>query len=185
LIGSVEVSLLIDIPGVPDEHKVREALLGRRIAGGPIHNRQIFVRTVTADSSCFVEISRGYAMIPVTPPKSCAIATGAINKLQAFAAELHPAEREPGTGWFVPVAVGHRLLEDPDKTPKRANARDPNIPHVFAEPVVGIAELVSVRSKRLKETSANAFPDLFWRWKADGDWVVGHSNYHPNHHAAT
>ena len=64
------------------------------------------------------------------------------------------------------------------------NTRDPDIPHVFAEPVVGIAELVSVRSTRLKETSAKALPDLFWRWKAEAEWIVGHPNYHPNQHTA-
>jgi len=185
LVGSVTVSLLLDIPGVSDDQRVREALFGRRIAGGPIHNREINVKRATDDGSCFNNISRGYAMLPATPPKSHAIATGAISELQAFAAELYPAEREPGTGWFVPVAVGHRLLEEPDVDRKRANTRDPNIPHVFAEPVVGIAELVSVRSRRLKETSDKALPDLFWRWKAEGDWIVGHRNYDPNHRAAT
>ncbi|MGE0290396.1 MAG: type I-F CRISPR-associated protein Csy2 [Bradyrhizobium sp.] len=182
LLGLVTVSLLLDIPGVSDDQRVREALVGRRIAGGPIHNRDISVKRATADDTCFNDISRGYAMLPAKP--SHAIATGAISELQAFAAELYPAENERGTGWFVPVAVGHRLLEDPASAPRRANTRDPNIPHVFAEPVVGIAELVSVRSRRLKETNEKALPALFWRWKAEGDWVVGHQNYHPNHHAA-
>jgi len=184
LTGSVTVSLLLDIPGVSDEQRVREALVGRRIAGGPIHNHKIIVKRATADGSCFNDISRGYAMIPATPHKSHAIATGAISELQAFAAQLYPAEREPGTGWFVPVAVGHRLLEDPDSAPRRSNTRDPNIPHVFAEPVVGIAELVSVRSRRFKDVSEKALLSLFWRWKAEGDWIVGHKNYHPNHHTA-
>lgn len=184
LVGWVGVSLLLDIHGVSDEHRVREALVGRRIAGGPIHNHEITVLSPTADGTCFSDISRGYAMIPATRPKSLAIATGEISELQAFAAELYPAEREPGSGWFVPVAVGHRLLEDPGRAPTRANTRDPNIPHVFAEPVVGMAELVSVRSRRLRDVSDKALPDLFWRWKAEGDWIVGHRNYHPDHHAA-
>lgn len=184
LIGSVTASLLLDIPNISDEHKVAEALVGRRIAGGPIHNHMIDVKSVTADGSCFANSNRGYAMIRATNPKSSAIASGAIDELQAFATELYPAERSPGTGWFVPVAVGHRLLEDPSSAPKRKNTRNSDIPHVFAEPVVGIAELISVRSKQLTETSANDLPDLFWRWKAEGQWVVGHQNYHPYHHTA-
>ena len=36
LIGSVRVSLLLDVPGCSDEHLVADALLGRRIAGGVI-----------------------------------------------------------------------------------------------------------------------------------------------------
>ncbi len=181
--GSVTVSLLIDIPGVSDEHRVSEALIGRRIAGGPIHNHRISVNSVTGDGSCFGGIGRGYAMIPTRPPKSGAIATGAIHELQSFAEELYPINRETGTGWFVPVAVGHRPIEDPDKAPKRSNTRNPNIPHVFAEPVVGIAELVSVRSGRLRGTNSKDLPGLFWRWKAEGDWIVGHQNYHPKYRA--
>jgi hypothetical protein len=182
--GMVKASLLLDIPDVSDDQRVREALVGRRIAGGPIHNHDISVVRPTADGSCFNDISRGYAMLPAMPPKSHVIATGAISGLQAFAAELYRAVPERGTGWFAPVAVGYRLLEDPAMAPRRANTRDPDIPHVFAEPVVGMAELVSVRSRRLKETNEKALPALFWRWKAEGDWVVGHQNYHPNHHAA-
>jgi len=184
LIGSVTVSLLLDIPDVSDEHRVGEALVGRRVAGGPIENSHISATSVPADGSCLRKLTRGYAMIRTTAPKSAVIGTGAIGELQAVASQLYTTERGPGTGWLVPVAVGHRLLEDPNSVPKRANTRDPAIPHVFAEPVIGIAELVSVRSKRLIETSANGFPDLFWRWQAEGQWIVGHRNYHPNHHAA-
>jgi len=184
LIGSVAVSLLLDIPDVSDEHLVAEALIGCRIAGGPIHNHQIAVDRVTPDGSCLNKLNRGYAMIRAEKPKSGAIATGAIDELQIFAAELYPTERAPGMGWFVPVAVGHHLLEDPNSAPKRSNTRDPEVPHVFAEPVVGIAELVSVRSKQLIKTNANDFADLLWRWKAEGQWVVGHQNYYTHHHTA-
>lgn len=185
LIGTVEVSLLLDIPGCSDNHLVAEALVGRRIAGGPIHNADIEVKTVTPDGSAFKNVSRGYAMIPSEPDKSCVIATGAIEDLKKVAEELYPAERTPGSGWFVPVAVGHRLLEDPDTAPKRSGTRDPKIPHVFTEPAVGIAELVSVRNRRLTELNAEKLNGLLWRWTAEGEWVVGHAYYHPHHHIAT
>ena len=181
LVGSVTVSLLLDIPDCTDEHLVAEALLGRRIAGGPINNSKIEVEAVTADGSALRRVDRGYAMIRTRPPKSEFIATGAIDKLVALAAELYI---DPGAGWHVPVAVGHRLLEDPAKAPVRANKRDPHIPHVFAEPVVGIAELVSVRNKRLTDLDEGGLRDLLWRWTAEGDWIVGHPNYHPNRRVA-
>ena len=116
-------------------------------------------------------------MIPTRPPRSVFVATGQIDKLMALAAELYI---DPGAGWHVPVAVGHRLLEDPATAPKRENTRDPNIPHVFAEPVVGIAEFVSVRNKRLTELDEGGLSDLLWRWTAERDWIVGHPIYHPN-----
>lgn len=184
LIGFIEVSLLLDVPNCTDEHRVADALLGKRIAGGAIENQDIKVERVTADSSAFGNLRRGYAMIRCEPALSRFVATGAIEELQALAAQLYPAEREPGSGWHIPVAVGHRLLEDPATAPKRGNTRDATIKHVFAEPAVGIAELVSVRNKRLIGLNEARFRDLFWRWMADGTWIVGHPNYHPNAHAA-
>ena len=141
---------MLDVPGCSDEHAVAEALVGRRIAGGPIHNADIAVERVTPpDGSAFSKMRRGYALTRATRPEAAVIATGAIDDLKSLAAKLYPAEHEPGSGWFVPVAVGHRLLEDPEKVPRRANTRDPTIQHVFVEPAVGIAELVSVRNRRL------------------------------------
>jgi len=182
--GSVTVSLLLDVPDCSDDHLVADALLGRRISGGPIHNAQIKVEQATPDGSAFNTVNRGYAMIRAEPPKSAVVATGDIDDLKALASELYPAERKPGSGWFVPVAVGHRLLENPDEVPKRKGTRDPNIPHVFTEPAVGIAELVSVRNRRLTGLNEKDFSALLWRWEAEGKWIVGHPNYHPDAHAA-
>jgi CRISPR-associated protein (Cas_Csy2) len=179
LVGSVTVSLLMDIPNCDDEHVVAEALAGKRIAGGPIQNEYVEVMSVPADGAAFKSISRGYAMIRTEEQVSSITATGAIDGLSAVAEQLF-LNREPGSGWRVPVAVGHRLLENPATAPKRRNTRDPDIPHVFAEPVVGIAELVSVRNRRLTGVNADLLPDLFWRWRAEGDWITGHRNYHPD-----
>lgn len=181
LTGSVTVSVLLDIPDCIDEHLIGQALLGRRMAGGPIHNAEITAAAVTADGTAFRGVDRGYAMIRTELPKSAVVATGQIDHLKSLAAELY---LDPGPGWHVPVAVGHRLLEDPATVPKRANTRDPHIPHVFAEPVVGIAELVSVRNKRLTGLDDAGLRDFFWRWTATGDWIVGHPNYHPDRRMA-
>jgi hypothetical protein len=118
LVGSATVSLLLDLPNASDEHQVAAALLGRRIAGGVIENDEINVSAVAADGTAFSKLSCGYAMIRAEPPKSELISTGAIDQLKAIAAELYPAERKAGSGWHVPVAVGHRLLEDLDTVPK-------------------------------------------------------------------
>ena len=69
-------------------------------------------------------------MIRTQPPKSSVVATGQIDHLTALAVELYV---HPEPGWHVPVAVGHRLLEDSAAAAAktRANTRDPNIPHVF------------------------------------------------------
>lgn len=182
LIGSVRVSLLLDIPGCNDEHLIKEALVGKRIAGGPIQNSMFDVEQVTPDGSAFRGAARGYALVRTEPPKSNFVPTGEIDALKAFAEQLYPAGPALGSGWFAPVAVGYRLLEDPDQAPKRSNTRSDEVPHVFAEPAVGIAELISPRNKRLTDLTEEKLKSFFWLWKSEGEWIVGHENYHPKNH---
>jgi hypothetical protein len=177
--GSIRVSLLMDIPGCDSEQRLKEQLLGRRIAGGAIHNETIEVARVTPDGSALHALPRGYAVVPPDNPAKLVVATGAIDDLGALADVLFPAERALGSGRLVPVAVGHRLLEDPATASHRAGTRDATIPHVFTEPVVGAAELVSVRSQRLLSLSEEGLRLLLWRWTAEGEWIVGHPSYHP------
>lgn len=180
LVGTVRVSMLMDVPGCDDEHRVAAALRGRRIAGGVLDGDGIGVRTVADDGRALADCPRGYAVVAPTDPGRRIVATGRIEDLQAVADILYPAERAAGAGWLVPVAVGHRLLEDPAIVPPRTNTRDPDIPHVFVEPAVGIAELVSVRDPKLIALDKAGLSDLLWRWTAEGDWILGHPNYHPN-----
>jgi hypothetical protein len=71
------------------------------------------------------------------------------------------------------------LLEDPATVPARIRTRSKEVPHVFAEPVLGISELVSVRNKRLTDLTMTGLDALFWCWEARGDLVLGHRAYHP------
>lgn len=177
--GTVEVSLLLHLPGCQSETRLRRALTGIRIAGGLIQNETIRVLSVTADGSAFRSLRRGYAMIPPQAAQRRLIATGDHEGLAAIASTLFPSEREPGFGWLVPSAVGYRLLEDPETVPQRIRTRSKDIPHVFAEPVLGIAELVSVRNKGLTQLTTTELDALFWSWDAQGNLILGHSAYHP------
>ena len=183
-VGRVRVSLLLNIPGCEDPHKVGEALGGRRLAGGVIENGRIDVQVMPADGRSLAKLSRGYALVVPIRPEQRLISSGTTEGLTAIASLLYQVPREPGSGWLVPVAVGHRLLENPDVVPRRRNTRDPSVPHVFTEPVVGIAELVSVRSPRLTSLDQAGMSALLWRWCAKGEWIVGHPDYHPDHLAA-
>ena len=149
--------------------------------GRLIQNDRIDVEAVTADRSAFRGLRRGYAMLrpDAGRPERRRISTGDEATLSAIAHTVFPSEREPGHGWIVPVATGYRLLEDPDAAPKRIRTRDPNIPHVFAEPVLGIAELVSVRNKRLTDLTEEGLRERLWSWEPRGDLVLGHPAYHP------
>lgn len=177
--GTVDLSFLIDIPGCDSEVTLRSALSGIRIAGGPVQNDTFDVAQVTADGSALRGIRRGYAMVRPESSERLMISAGDPEGLQRIAETLFPAERPQASGWVVPIAVGYRLLEDPDNVQKRRNTRSNDVPHVFAEPVVGIAELISVRNARLVDLAENALAACMWSWDARGVLVLGHADYHP------
>lgn len=183
LTGSVEVSLMLHLPGCESESILRSQMPGIRIAGGLIQNDDITVSAVTPDGSAFRDLRRGYAMIRPDQEERRFITSGDLSPdqtgLRRIGEMLFPAERPPGFGWVVPSAVGYRLLEDPETVPQRIRTRSKDIPHVYAEPVLGIAELVSVRNSRLTGLTMSGLNDLFWSWDARGDLVLGHPAYHP------
>lgn len=183
LIGTVDVSLLLHLPDCESESELRAQLEGCRIAGGLIQNDDFKVEAVTPDGSAFRGLRRGFAMIRPELPERRFITSGDLTPDQhgiaKIAALLFPAERPSGFGWVVPASVGYRLLEDPETVPQRIRTRSKAIPHVFAEPVLGIAELVSVRSSRLAGLTMSGLDQLFWSWQARDDLVLGHPDYHP------
>lgn len=183
LTGMVEISLLLHLPGCESESALRSQIEGRRIAGGLIQNDKVDVHSATPDGSAFRGLRRGYAMIRPETAERRFITSGDLTPeqpgLARIAETLFPADRPPGFGWIVPSAVGYRLLEDPEAVPQRIRTRSQDIPHVFAEPVLGIAELVSVRNKRLTELSMDGLDALFWSWDARGNLILGHPDYHP------
>lgn len=190
--GRVRASLLIDLPGCEDETAVARALAGKRIAGGPIAGRHIDIRPVgAADGGVFPMLRRGYAMVrpdPASRPEGAdneppiagrlGVSRGDEAGLARVAQELFPAEKIKGSGWVVPCAAGYRLIEDPARVPERAGVRTPEVPHVFAEPLVGIAELISVRNARMRDADADVLDDLCWRWSARDDLILAHPSYH-------
>jgi len=177
--GTVIFSLVLDIPDCSSEIAVQKALAGRRLAGGVFQEPQIRVERVSSDGGALQHAPRGWVLIRPEDTSRHTVSRGDVKSLSAIANLLFPAEREPGFGWPVPLAVGHFLLEDPATAAPRRGTRDPDLPHVFTEPVVGIGELISVRNRRLTDAPPDAFDDLFWRWHAKGNWILGHRVYHP------
>ena len=179
LTGHVEVSLLLDLPGWNSDIGVANAIEGHRLAGGTIQNDQIQVAAANPDGAAFQSFRLGYAMFRPETQKYQVISTGDRQSLARIASLLFPVEPRKGSGWWVPVAVGHHLLEDPGTVPKRIGTRNPDVPHVFSEPVLGIAELASVRNKKLKNLTESELKALLWSWDARGEYVLAHPNYHP------
>ncbi|MCY4463256.1 MAG: hypothetical protein OXC26_23075 [Albidovulum sp.] len=179
LTGTVEVSILVDLPGWDSEAGLQVAMIGRRIAGGTLQDDGCVVEALARDGSAFRKMRRGYAMVRPELPERLQITTGDEDQLAEMASILFPAKRPRGFGWIVPVSVGYRLLERPDEAPKRIRTRCGTVPHVFAEPVLGIAELISVRSSRLLELTEETLHAILWRWEVRGDHILGHAAYHP------
>ncbi|WP_313137808.1 type I-F CRISPR-associated protein Csy2 [Paracoccus jeotgali] len=182
LVGTIDASIILDLPGCEDADALRSRILCKRIAGGTIANRHIRVEVVAKDGGCLNGLRRGYAMVRPDQCERRLISSGDLAQMERIAQILFPAIPEPGRGRIIPVAVGHRLLEDPDRVSKRIRARSPDMPHVFVEPCVGIAELISVRNARLTDLDDDGMADRFWRWSSEGNYILAHPAYH--HHAA-
>jgi hypothetical protein len=179
LVGTIDVSLIIDLPGCKNADDVGSRLLCKRIGGGIIKNKELQIDSTADDGSSFKKVGRGYAMVRPDQEERRIISSGNLSQIERIGRILFPEVREPGRGWIIPVAVGHRLLEDPDTAPKRSRSRSPDIPHVFVEPCVGIAELISVRNSRLTDLNDTGMTDYFWNWSAKNSYVLAHPAYHP------
>lgn len=179
MVGTVEASLVLDLPGVEDADAVGDAIVCKRLAGGTISSIDGNVRRVANDGRCLNMMKRGYAMVRPDEEERRIISSGDLDQMSEIAEILFPETLNPGRGWIVPVAVGHRLLEDPETVPRRQRTRSPDMPHVFVEPCVGIAEMISVRNIRLTDLDDDNMADRFWQWCCKGSHVVAHPAYHP------
>ncbi|MCW3784385.1 type I-F CRISPR-associated protein Csy2 [Defluviimonas salinarum] len=175
--GQVRFSLLVDFEGLRTPEAVRDAVTGLRLAGGVIFDDGGPVRAtlVPEDAGALRTSRRGYALVPRICEHKNASAFGDAGSLAEVASELWPENRAENRGWRVPVAIGYRLLGRPGPAPR--GSRDPGIPHVFAEPGVGVGELISVRSRRLGELGPGTFRDLFWSWSVTETHILAHRAY--------
>ncbi len=174
LIGEVVCSLIIETEHLLDDRKVGQVLPKLKFAGGtirtldqsPLHDK--FSRLV-GDTLGDAEprIRRGYAMVPPTDREEAKVVSfGEIESLRKVDLFLR-TKRGVGGGYFIPVPAGYRLLENAKSATPRSGSRDPETPHVFSSPAVGIAEVVSVRSPRIDTASYDDLSRFMWRWSCD------------------
>ena len=180
MIGSVRLSLILDLPGCDDESALADCLMRRRIAGGTIQNNRINVRAVTGNGSVFNLLGRGHAMVAPQQASHCQASNGSRESYDRVLELLFPDHVNAGPHYWIPAAVGYRLLEKPEEVPERTCRQTQYVPHVFAEPLLGLAELVSNRNWRLTTLSEEDFPLLFWKWRVERDLVLGHHAYQFN-----
>lgn len=181
LLGSVEFSLFLDLPEDLDPSVIDMAFDGRKLGGGPIlpmpgrSSRDRLVAGLEGRGRDLLRAPRGYAFVPTWRPERQVLSAGGAADLRALADAVHPASRGRGFGRPVVAAVGYRMIETPDQTLGRRQTRTEAVPHVFAEPLAGVAELVSVRSPEITGRDASGFRDLFWAWRTEPGLVLTHA----------
>jgi len=176
LIGTARVSMLIDLPGCEDAGTLGEALTGARLAGGSLRSHApIKPFSVKADGSCFSKFPRGYAVLPFETA-SHHLVSGGKERISMLFDALNPGK--DGSGWRVPIPAGYRLIEDPETVNKRSGTRSDTIPHVFAEPLASIGELVSVRNRqRMTGINQETLSSMMWSWTTSDDLILGHKAF--------
>ncbi|WP_411839796.1 hypothetical protein [Paracoccus sp. ME4] len=188
--GHVEFGFLLDLPGLVDIAMLQNALKKARLAGGIIfakNGKDTFdIRSVPEGGAGLRMSPRGRAVIPGIRDDlrhlTCWTETHEFEQVQDALAQ-RSTEDNPTPGMRVPAAIGYRLLTLPGQNPNPTYVRDPGVPHVFAEPGTGVAELVSVRNTALADLDEDAFSERMWSWSISGRHVVAHSVYLPSQQA--
>jgi len=183
--GTVDFSLALDLPEERDLGDIEASIGGKRLAGGAIFRsppgRPIRAIATSADGAGLKKLARGRALTPMTIAKT-ATSFGEDVTIREVKQLLNPArddDADKALGYRVPVAIGYRLLTRPGANPIPAMARDAITPHVFAEPGVGVGELISIRNPRLTMLSAAELTALFWQWSVGASHITAHALFNP------
>ena len=169
--GEVILSLVVEIDGALDAARMAEIADRMRFAGSAIFpyrpGAAVPVRRLEGKTLADLRLPRGYAMVPPAGRERGRITSFGEPETLNVLAEALTGKSEKGEGYLVPCAIGLRLLETPEEAGPRKGARDPEIPHVFAEPGVGLAELASIRTPDLARAHPSDLAARMWRWAPD------------------
>lgn len=178
--GMVHFSLVLDLPVARPESDIVASLCGKRLGGGVIFAdlRGLRAELLSEDAKDLIKAPRGYALLPWFKDGKTEKSFGDRDSLRAVASALWPDDARERKGWRVPVAIGFRLLGSPVAPP--SGSRNANVPHVFAEPGIGVAELTSVRSARITELTGDGYSALFWSWTPTRTHITAHPSYLPH-----
>lgn len=176
MIGTVRISMILDLPGCGDAALVARALTGIRFGGGSLRShKNIRPFAVPSDGSALFKLPRGYALLPHEDAKNHLVRSGSHNLERLFNA-LYPCGK--ASGWRVPIPAGFHLLEDPETVNPRTGTRNDEIPHVFAEPITSIGEFVSIRNRsRLSSLCEAEFTRKLWSWHCTDKAVLAHNQF--------
>lgn len=174
LLGTVRFSLIVDLDESFSD-AILDEVVKARLAGGVIfEDGAATARSVSAGR----DLARSAPGRIIAPAGGFPVArtardvAGYVDALFPF-----PDSDEGRTGWNVPVAVGYRLMGRPDEEEPRAGVRDPSVPHVFAEPLGGIGQLISHKGAAAASLDKGGLSALCWRYVKDAPYVLAHPVY--------
>lgn len=180
--ANIRFSVLIQTDASDIESDLKKVVPAMRFGGKPIFG-DIEAKRVERDGRAMRSLERGYAIVPPINEVNRGVASFGDEASWKQVSQFLMKERAtadgdqvPNVGWRVPVAIGYEYIKG-FRITNKSLLRDPNKPHSFASPGVGIAELVSVKNHTLSEMTAEEIDDLFLQWSFNSDKVVIHNSY--------
>jgi CRISPR-associated protein Csy2 len=166
---NLTATLVIEGMGEVNANELEDHLLGSRLAGGAIQSC-CPVKTEVEWSNILTSIDNGFFIKARTDLLATVAPDQRIETLLKclYTSKLNSQSKDTAVekSWLVPMNLGY--LPITTVTYKR-NTRI-NLPHAYAEPLVGLVEYVSKRS--LKD---NDLGNLFWGYCKDGPaYIVKH-----------
>lgn len=164
---SLTLSLIIEFEDYPNEEVVRKFLYGGRFAGGVIESYKDIVIFEEYDESGYLSLpATGYWLLDRHDLMS---GDDPVASLVSNLGALPLRDNPDSPGWLTPAVTGYALISEPDS--KRQGIRtlsDGTVPlHAFAEPLLGLAQFSSIRSREVGDIP-------FWRasWTTENVFII-------------
>lgn len=157
---SLKVSIVIEFAQLPDADVARRFITQGRFAGGVIESFRDIVVFDEYDEQGFLAIpGNGYWLVDRS---DCLEGDDPAQSLVEQLAKKPSSGSDENNSWLTPIVAGYSLISTPvDQLPGVRSLSDGSHPaHAFGEPLLGLAQFVSVRARE-----AGLIP--FWK----ASWV--------------
>lgn len=144
---NLSLSLVIEFPTPPDKEAVRAFLANGRFSGGKIENFKDIVIFDEFDEDGYRAIpGNGYWLVDRSDLVND---SNPIETLIESLGTKTVADSDTNNSWLTPIIAGYALISEPtSETEGVRSLSDGTYPeHAFAEPLLGLAQYVSARSR--------------------------------------
>lgn len=161
-------SLIVALEGCdPSEQQVRERLLGRALAGGKITDHER-IHVFDTKEAALEAVRGGFVTVDSSHLLGQANEHGETDLLNNFIKQTHErrkADDNTPLPWRTGVVLGYTAVTE---FRHRRNVRD-QLPLAFAEPMVGLVDLISIRQLR---QSNQDIPLWQWGWPTQNIFLI-------------